>query len=56
MNPNNTPFTVPPSNVRDIGNELIDTKISWAYFGDQFNQYLIGPISIELRPVWKFAR
>ena len=43
MNPNNTPFTIPPSNVRNIGVELSDTKISWAYFGDQFNIYLTDP-------------
>jgi phospholipase C len=42
-NPNNTPFTIPPSNVRNIGVELSDNNISWAYFGDQFNQYLIDP-------------
>ena len=36
----NTVFTIPPSNVRTIGSELSDTKISWAYFGDQFNLYL----------------
>jgi phospholipase C len=50
MNPNNTPFTVPPSNVRNIGNELSDTKISWAYFGDQFNQYLADPYQLNFAP------
>jgi phospholipase C len=39
-NPANTVFTIPPSNVRNIGNELSDSSISWAYFGDQFNIYL----------------
>jgi phospholipase C len=42
-NPANTVFTIPPSNVRTIGNELSDSSISWAYFGDQFNIYLANP-------------
>jgi phospholipase C len=42
-NPNNYVFTIPPSNVRNIGIELSETKISWAYFGDQFNIYLTDP-------------
>ncbi len=42
-NAHNTVYTVPPSNVRTIGNELSDTKISWAWFGDQFNIYLTDP-------------
>ena len=46
INPNNTPFTIPPSNVRNIGNELSDNKISWAYFGDQFNLYLADPYGL----------
>jgi phospholipase C len=50
MNPNNTPFTIPPSNVRNIGNELSETKISWAYFGDQFNQYLADPYQLNFAP------
>ncbi len=49
-NPNNTPFTVPPSNVRNIGNELSDNNISWAYFGDQFNQYLADPYQLNFAP------
>ncbi len=42
-NPSNYVYTVPPSNVRNIGIELSETKISWAYFGDQFNLYLNDP-------------
>ena len=40
MNPANTPFTIPPSNVRNIGNALLEKGISWKYYGDQWNQYL----------------
>ncbi len=39
-NPSNYVFTIPPSSVRTIGDELIAKNISWAYFGDQFNLYL----------------
>ena len=49
-NSNNTPFTIPPSNVRNIGNELSDNNISWAYFGDQFNQYLTDPYQLNFAP------
>ncbi len=37
QNPNNTVFTVPPSTLRTIGDELSSKNISWAYFGDQFD-------------------
>jgi phospholipase C len=36
----NTPFTIPPSSVRNIGNVLLDNHVSWKYYGDQFNAYL----------------
>ena len=39
-NDNNTVFTIPPSNVRNIGDELLESNISWKYYGDQWNRYL----------------
>ena len=36
----NMVFTVPPSSVRNIGDELLEHNISFAYYGDQFNLYL----------------
>jgi phospholipase C len=39
-NPSNYVYTVPPSSVRNIGDALNEKKISWAYYGDQFNAYL----------------
>ncbi len=36
----NTPFTIPPSSQRNIGDVMIDAKVSWKYYGDQWNQYL----------------
>jgi len=36
-NADNTVFTIPPSSVKTIGDVLNEHKISWAYFGDQFD-------------------
>jgi phospholipase C len=53
-NPNNYVFTIPPSNVRNIGVELSETNISWAYFGDQFNLYLKDPYGLTY-PVQQYC-
>jgi phospholipase C len=45
-NPANYVYTIPPSNLRTIGNALSDNSISWAYFGDQFNLYLADPYGL----------
>jgi phospholipase C len=42
-NPNETVFTIPPSPIRTIGDELIEKNISWAYYGDQWSAYLANP-------------
>ena len=42
-NPNETVFTIPPSTLRNIGDELSARKISWAYYGDQWTTYLANP-------------
>jgi phospholipase C len=42
-NPSNTPFTIPPSAVRSIGDSLNERKISWKYYGDQWNNYVDDP-------------
>jgi phospholipase C len=47
----NTPFTIPPSSVRSIGDELIDENISWKYYGDDFDEntvdpYFLSPIDV----------
>ncbi len=39
-NANNTVFTVPPSRLRTIGDALSEKHIAWAYYGDDWNQYL----------------
>jgi phospholipase C len=39
----NTVFTIPPSTLRNIGDELLEKKISFKYYGDGFNGYLKDP-------------
>jgi phospholipase C len=46
-NPNNTVFTIPPSSVRSIGDEMIAKDISWKYYGDQWNNYLTDPYQLN---------
>ncbi len=45
--PDNTVFTVPPSPVRSIGDELIANNISWKYYGDQWNNYVNDPYQLN---------
>jgi phospholipase C len=40
-NQHNYVFTIPPSTLRNIGQELDEHNISWAYYGDQWNRYLV---------------
>jgi len=42
-NPNETVFTIPPSPLRNIGDELSKKNVSWNYFGDQWSTYLANP-------------
>jgi phospholipase C len=37
------PFTVPPSTVPTIADQLRSNDVSFAYFGDQFKEYLADP-------------
>jgi phospholipase C len=46
-NANNTVFTVPPSSVRSIGDSLIANKVSWKYYGDQWNNYVNDPYQLN---------
>ena len=41
--PAQTVFTIPPSTLRNIGDELNEKGVSWAYYGDQWNPYLKNP-------------
>jgi phospholipase C len=49
-NPNNTVYTIPPSDVPNIGISLSDSKIAWAWFGDQFNLYVKDPYALYTTP------
>jgi phospholipase C len=49
-NPLNTVFTIPPSSVKNIGDALLKAKVSFAYFGDQFNPYLANPLNNFVTP------
>jgi phospholipase C len=47
LNPANTVFTIPPSSVRSIGDEMLAKRISWKYYGDQWNNYVNDPYQIN---------
>ncbi|HUN94200.1 MAG TPA: alkaline phosphatase family protein [Burkholderiaceae bacterium] len=46
-NPNNTVFTIPPSSTPSIGDRLLEAKISWKYYGDQWNNYVPDPYQLN---------
>jgi phospholipase C len=50
-NPDNTPFTIPPSHVRSIGDDLLAANISWKYYGDQWNNYVPDPYQLNFAPI-----
>jgi phospholipase C len=52
-NPNNTVFTIPPSSVRSIGDELLAKNISWKYYGDQWNNYVNDPYQLNYGAIGK---
>jgi phospholipase C len=52
-NANNTVFTIPPSSVRSIGDEMIAKNISWKYYGDQWNNYVNDPYQLNFSAIGK---
>jgi phospholipase C len=52
-NPNNTVFTIPPSSTRSIGDTLLAAKISWKYYGDQWNNYVPDPYQMNYGAIGK---
>jgi phospholipase C len=46
-NPANTPFTIPPSSTRSIGDVMNDAQVSWKYYGDQWNNYVPDPYQLN---------
>ena len=47
QSPSNTPFTVPPSSTPSIGDDLNEAKVSWKYYGDQWNNYVPDPYGLN---------
>jgi phospholipase C len=41
--PANTVFTIPPSSVPSIGDDMLEHNISWKYYGDEWNAYSGAP-------------
>ena len=39
-NPNNIPFTIPPTSQRSIGDVLLENHVSWKSYNDQWDAYL----------------
>jgi phospholipase C len=46
-NANNTVFTIPPSTVPSIGDDLNTKQISWKYYGDQWDNYVPDPYQLN---------
>jgi phospholipase C len=46
-NANNTVFTIPPSSVPSIGDDMNKADISWKYYGDQWNNYVPDPYQLN---------
>jgi len=46
-NANNTVFTIPPSSVRSIGDEMLAQNLSWKYYGDQWDNYVPDPYQLN---------
>jgi phospholipase C len=51
--PNNTVFTIPPSTVPSIGDDLIKNHVSWKYYGDQWNNYVPDPYQLNFSAIGK---
>jgi phospholipase C len=43
----NTVFTIPPSAVPSIGDDMIANNVSWKYFGDQWANYVPDPYQLN---------
>ena len=46
-NASNTVFTIPPSSVPSIGDDLNTANVSWKYYGDQWNNYVNDPYQLN---------
>ena len=46
-NSNNTPFTIPGTTQRSIGDVLLENHVSWKSYNDQWNAYLTDPYQLN---------
>ena len=46
-NSSNYIYTIPPSTLRNIGDLMNENRVSWAYYGDQFNLYLTDKYDVN---------
>ena len=46
-NPNNTPFTIPPTSQRSIGDILLENNVSWKSYNDQWDTYLTDKYQLD---------
>jgi phospholipase C len=46
VNRDKSPFTIPPTSVRSIGDAMLDKAVSFKYYGDGWNQDLTNPASV----------
>jgi len=47
-NSNNTPFTIPPTSQRSIGDVLLEHNVSWKSYNDQWDAYLSDKYQLNL--------
>src|ERR1700742_3553864 len=45
-----SPFTIPPTSVRHIGDVLMEGNVSFAYYGEHWNRYVADSIAGEADP------
>jgi phospholipase C len=50
---NNTVFTIPPSSVPSIGDDMLKAGVSWKYFGDQWDNYVPDPYQLNYGAIGK---
>ncbi|MBV8720311.1 MAG: phosphoesterase [Chloroflexi bacterium] len=46
-NSNNTPFTLPPTSQRSIGDVLLSSNVSWKSYSDQWDAYLADKYQLD---------
>jgi phospholipase C len=52
-NVHNTPFTIPGTTQRSIGDVLLENNVSWKSYNDQWNAYLTDPYQLNYGTVGK---